>query len=450
MKTNGRSPALLRFLSAVLALTLLLTMFGCSEGAASGGSTAATTTSGDPALPTTEGTGNGDAATPITFPEGRKNPVGFETDKTSSKDTLVIRLNEDNGTLDTVTGGSYNENGIVYSLTGSTLVTEGLTDDGNVDFICCKYTLASSYKWDDDYLGITFYIRDDAKFHDGSPVTVSDVIFSLKRYEELGRYNYIDWANIKEVEGNGMYVPLLQERATLMQLFGRLIHIFSEKLYKEAEANNQLSQFFYACKGVSGMYEITEWVPGDHITMVADPNFFGGAPKINNLIIRFISDQTVAMMELETGGVDLIYEPAWNDVKKVLAGQYGDTISGFRDTQTLAMGLGFNMAGPLVDENLRLAIAHGVDWDSAVKGAYDGLAVTGLHGCLLDAVLPARCVRLAQQAIQPRICQGVHGEVAVRQGRRYARHYQQRRPAEAGCRGNDGQPAQGTGHYAQD
>lgn len=373
MKTH-RSSILHRLLSLSLAAVMLLALAACGQSekpsTQAPGNDAPASTTDDAAQPSSSGEEGYQ-----TFGPGRANPVGFETDKTSSKDTLVIRLNEDNGTLDTVNGGSFNENGIVYSLTGSTLVTEGYTESGDLDFITCKYTLAKDYKWDDDYHGVTFYIREDAKFHDGSDVKVSDVIFSLKRYEVLGMYNYIDWDNIVEVEGNGMYVPLLTERATLMQLFGRFIHIFSEDLYKEAEANNALQQFFYTCKGVSGMYEITEWVPGDHVTMVADENFFGGAPKIKNVIIRFIADQTVAMMELETGGVDLIYDPAWNDVKNVLDGQYGDSITGFTDTQTLETMLGFNLVGPLEDENLRLAIAHAVDWAGAVKGAYEGLAV---------------------------------------------------------------------------
>ena len=373
MKTST-SPVLTRLLSVLFAAVMLLSCVACSQ------TSAPSDTQGEENTPaqTNPAQGNDEDTSSSslgTFGPGRANPVGFENDNVSSKDTLVIRLNEDNGTLDTVNGGSYNENGIVYSLTGSSLVTEGYTESGDLDFITCKYTLAKEFKWDDDYLGLTFYIREDAKFHDGSDVKVSDVIFSLKRYEELGIYNYIDWDNIVEVEGNAMYVPLLQERATIMQLFGRFIHIFSEDLYKEAEANNTLQQFFYTCKGVSGMYEITEWIPGDHITMVADENFFGGAPKIKNVIIRFISDQTVAMMELETGGIDLIYDPAWNDVKNVLEGQYGSAITGFTDTQTLETMLGFNLVGPLNDENLRLAIAHAVDWRATVKGAYEGLAV---------------------------------------------------------------------------
>lgn len=376
------------FVSILLVMVMLFSFAACKGDANEGSATPKETDSGTQVvgggtMQGEENIGSTSAMEGVTlntdkvFAHGRVNPdESFENDKVSSKDTLVIRLNEDNGTLDTITSGSYNENGIIYSLTGSVLVTEGITKDGNLDFICNKYTLATRYEFDDDYMGLTFYIRDDAYFHNGDKVTVDDVAFSIARIEADGRFGYIDYPNIKaDPVANTVYVPFKTVRSTVLQLFGRFVHIFSKSLYQEYEARGDLNKFFYVCPGTTGMYEIKEWVSGDHVTLKADPLFFGGKPKIENVIVRFISDQTVAMLELETGGVDLVYEPAWNDVKNVLEGQYGDAITGFTDTQTLAMAVGYNLTGPCGDENLRMAIRHACDWNTIVKGAYDGLAV---------------------------------------------------------------------------
>ena len=54
--------------------------------------------------------------------------------------------------------------------------------------------------------------------------------------------------------------------------------------------------------------------------MEANENYFAGAPKIQKLRLRFITDASVAYMELQNGGVDIVTSPNWTDVDSVLAG----------------------------------------------------------------------------------------------------------------------------------
>ena len=119
------------------------------------------------------------------------------------------------------------------------------------------------------------------------------------------------------------------------------------------------------------------------------------------------------MLELETGGVDLVYEPAWNDVKNVLEGQYGDAITA-TDTQTLAMAVGYN-PGPCGDENLRMAIGHACDWNTIVKGAYDGLAVPAYT--LVSSTQSYReTAQIGTTACTTLILQGIHGQEQLSNG----------------------------------
>lgn len=68
------------------------------------------------------------------------------------------------------------------------------------------------------------------------------------------------------------------------------------------------------------------------MTLKADPNFYKPA-LIDTITFRFIADNTVAMMELETGGIDVLYTPSSSDVVNVLGGQYGDSISRHRGSR---------------------------------------------------------------------------------------------------------------------
>ena len=307
------------------------------------------------------------------FPAGRINPEGFENDWKSSKDTLVFRLDEDNGNLDNVGGGTFIQSMIVFCFTGETMFTEGYDKDGNLTFVPTKYAPVESYEFDSDYMGITFKVRDGVVFHDGSTMTVDDLEWSLRRFQPNSRYDYIDWDNIKQEEGNKLYVPFTRIRADLMAFFGRSVRIFSKKLSEEAEAAGN-HDYWYVCPGTCGQYKITEWVSGDHVSLVANEKFYGGAPKIKNVTIRFISDPTVGMMELETGGLDILYGPAWNDVKNVINGDYGDKIAGFEDLGDMLMMLGMNCGNsPCKDKNLRQFILHAIDWKTVEEGSWEGL-----------------------------------------------------------------------------
>lgn len=56
-----------------------------------------------------------------------------------------------------------------------------------------------------------------------------------------------------------------------------------------------------------GPYVITEWVKGQQMTFTANPNFYLGAPKIPNVVIKFIADSQQAVAQLLTGDVDVLF-----------------------------------------------------------------------------------------------------------------------------------------------
>ena len=57
----------------------------------------------------------------------------------------------------------------------------------------------------------------------------------------------------------------------------------------------------------TGPYIFTEWVAGDHVTVTRNENYWGEKPSLKSVIYRFISDSSIRAIELESGGVDIIY-----------------------------------------------------------------------------------------------------------------------------------------------
>lgn len=294
-------------------------------------------------------------------------PSGF----TTSKDRLIIRLDQDSGSLDPLQGGVYAQPSAIFNLCGTSMLAAGYVD-GGIDFQINQYTLCDSMIWDDDMLGVTFHVRDNAYFHNGDPVLASDAVFSIKRFKENVRFSYIDFENIVAKDDKTLYIPLNRGDGNFLFIMGIFCRVFSERAYNEAVASGAEADFFYSSEGTCGMYEIEEWVSSDHVTLKADPNFYKPA-LIDTITFRFIADNTVAMMELETGGIDVLYTPSSTDVVNVLGGRYGDSISGIEDPGDTMTIMGFNVAGSFSDLNLRYAVVHAVDWSTIVKTVWGEL-----------------------------------------------------------------------------
>src|SRR5256885_10035782 len=56
----------------------------------------------------------------------------------------------------------------------------------------------------------------------------------------------------------------------------------------------------------TGLYKFSEWISGDHITLVANENYWGGAPSVKVVRFRFLPELSTRLAELETGGVHVI------------------------------------------------------------------------------------------------------------------------------------------------
>lgn len=291
-------------------------------------------------------------------------PTGFAT----NKDELVIRIPGDDGSMDPNAGGLYVGPANIFNLCGTNMLAPGYVD-GGIDMQINKYSACDSMVWDDDHMGVTFHVRDGAHFHNGDPVTSADLAFSVRRFSANVRFGYIDFENITCVDDSTLYIPMTRQDGNFLFIMGIFVHIFSEKVYNKYVEDGKEADFFFCSEGTCGMYEITEWVSGDHITLKADHTHYL-VPNIETITFRVIADNTVAMMELETGGIDVLFNPATNDIQNVLAGQYGDQISGVENAGDVMSILGMNIAGKLADVNMRLAVTHAIDWKTVVKAAW--------------------------------------------------------------------------------
>jgi oligopeptide transport system substrate-binding protein len=174
-------------------------------------------------------------------------------------------------------------------------------------------------RWDTSPDGTvyTFHLRENAKFHDGRPVTAQDVIYSWERAASpaLGSdtaLTYLgDIVGVREMNaGQAEHITGLQalDAHTFQVTIDAPKPYFLLKLtYPTAfvldRANVESGEEWFRTPNGSGPYKMTEWRRFEQITYEANPDFYLGQPSIPYVIVKMYSG--VGLRLYEAGDIDI-------------------------------------------------------------------------------------------------------------------------------------------------
>ena len=124
----------------------------------------------------------------------------------------------------------------------------------------------------------------------------------------------------------------------------------------------------------TGPYVVTDMVTDDHLTLTKNENYWNGTPKIDELIIRTLSNGDTLSAALQAGDIDAAYGMAYEAYPNFENGNYQ-----FSSIQTSrAFFASMNMTSPIIqDAAVRKAIAMGIDKQGFVSALLDGHGVPG-------------------------------------------------------------------------
>lgn len=301
------------------------------------------------------------ASTPNAPSTGSAATPGATESTGTVKDTLIVATNTDPGTMNPYDGmDKYTRRFAVNVVEQLFRLDESMT---------VQPELCESYEFDEDNLGITLHLRKGVKFHNGEEMTAEDVVYSfacMQNCANASALSYIDWDNIKAVDEYTVYVPTKTVAGTI--LYGLCDIFVVNKAFMEAEGKEAGQKMVG-----TGPFAFSEWVSGDHLTLTRFADYWGNAPAINKITYRVIVEASVAMIELETGGVDLVLDAPSSDV--IATQEKGDAseIGLYVGTGLFNNFIGFNCEkAPLDNINVRKAIAHAIDCAALVEGACEG------------------------------------------------------------------------------
>jgi peptide/nickel transport system substrate-binding protein len=167
---------------------------------------------------------------------------------------------------------------------------------------------ALATKWElIDPLTMRFTLRQGVKFTDGVEFTAEDVAFTIKyvldpqmAYAQAARINQIATATVVD-----KYIVDIKTKVVFPTLLRGLSDIIMQpKHYVEKVGINGFANRPMG----TGPFIFQEWVPGDHYTLTANKNYWGGKPKIDKVVIRTIPDGSTRVASLVSGESHIVEE----------------------------------------------------------------------------------------------------------------------------------------------
>ena len=277
------------------------------------------------------------------------------------RDDLVIALDGDVGTL-APNGNAGGISALLWCLYDHLWYRD---NDGNFN-----YMLATEHEMiDDTHIAVT--IRDDVYDTNGVHFTASDALFSLKvatsgNGSYTGSVRYLDLEN-SEVVDDTHFILALNQPNVLQLVMIQNINMVTEESY-----NNSPDGMVTTPVG-TGPFKLEEAVMGSSYTMVANEDYWNGAPLLKKITFKTITESSQRINALQTGEIDATFV-AVPDVASALevpgTKQFVCTVA---DTT----GILFNCDQSRVTSNveLRKAIACAIDAEAIRTVAFNGQGV---------------------------------------------------------------------------
>jgi peptide/nickel transport system substrate-binding protein len=159
--------------------------------------------------------------------------------------------------------------------------------------------LAASWQQEDDRTW-TFDLVDNAVFHNGEPFTADDVKFTFDTMPKHGNASF--FAPFKRTEVLGPHKVRLHFNGSFGAVLPTLA-AFSDIMNRKAGTSMNPKLKPVGC----GPFKLREWAQGDHVTLERWDKFFKPKrPYLDELTFRAVSDDTVRLTGLQTGGADWI------------------------------------------------------------------------------------------------------------------------------------------------
>ena len=244
--------------------------------------------------------------------------------------------------------------------------------------------LATAWEVSPDGKEWTFTIRSDSTFHDGVPVTARDVAFTFNYIVDNELLNLATYTNgivkAEAVDDTTVKIYTDAPKANMLRMVVPILpeHIWSKVSGKAATSTYQNSPPIVG----NGPFQIVEWQKGKFVRLEANPDYWGGAPKVDEVIFQLYTNPDTMSQDLKLGTIDgaLDVPPAQF---KQLGSEPGLEANNATSWRFIELGMNCyddpnSLGNPvLLDPEFRKAVNWAVDRQKVADVAYQGYATVG-------------------------------------------------------------------------
>jgi ABC-type transport system substrate-binding protein len=270
--------------------------------------------------------------------------------------------------------------------------------------------LAESWEISEDGLVYTFNLRDGVTFFDGSTLDAADVKYSFDRLSDpaigtsytagLILRDVAGWAEARPVaprveEGTPTPEPIppalaisgvaVVDDMTVSITLSKPVTSFLVRLTLPGgiiipDGSAAGVDFLATGPTCTGPYMVSEWILGDSLTLVANENYWGGAPDVKQAIIRVIPEVSTQVIEFEAGNLDIVTAPP-SDLTRIR--EDAALSEALYEVATLSnFNIRINLKDPKMgDVRVRKALSMAIDRQAIVDSvlAGQGVPAVGLY-----------------------------------------------------------------------
>ncbi len=340
----------------VLALLLLVAVAGCGP-AAQAPSLAPTTA---PAAPT--------EAAPVAATLAPVAPTAAPTPAVALGGSVIRAITAEPTSLDPHAAPGSGQN-VILPYLFDTLVFRDM-DNTYQPYLATGWEIAADGK------SVTFTLRDDVTFHDGTPLNAEAVAFTFKRFKEARTSAGEGLASMTGVEALDDYTVRFTFSEPSAVFFSTLATPYAG-IVSPAAVEAAGDAFGQQPVG-SGPFKFAAWQQGTEVVLERNPDYRWspapvsnpGAPYLDRVVFKVIPDASTQLAALQAGEVDLIFVNAPNHIEKLKADPSVELIE---TSLNSLIYLGFNCAkAPLDEVKVRQALSHAVNKEEILAAALGG------------------------------------------------------------------------------
>jgi peptide/nickel transport system substrate-binding protein len=238
-----------------------------------------------------------------------------------------------------------------------------------------KFTpgLLTEWAWTDNNTKVRLKVRKGVTWHDGSPFTPEDVVWSIERAgkPETGNPVAFVWANLSNfaIADDVITADAKQFDPSLFPWFAFLTaYVMPKAYYTKVGAEG-----FEAKPIGTGPYMVEKYERNAFVRLKANPTYWGGKPAYETVVIKFVPDASSRVAEVESGKSQITFNIAYEEYDRLKAKK------GFVGVATpvtdIAMIFLTNVEPVMLDKNVRLAMCHAIDKKLLVDRLLKGYGV---------------------------------------------------------------------------